>query len=250
MPEEKVSVISHGPLFYDLPACGPDQLPGDFEQKPGTVLVLWQGIIFPYKGVDLLLRAWQRVEADACDCRLAIAGTGTPELLGQIREQVESLGLRRVQLQLRFISARELVALYHAADVVVYPYRTITTSGALATGLALGKTIVASDLPVFRELLTHRENALLIDPEDPAEFANALIKLALDAQLRESLASKVRAMNFGEQSWISIAKKTLQAYESTLLSSRHFKGGTISANRSTRDSRAADRSGERAADRS
>ena len=39
-------------------------------------------------------------------------------------------------MHFRFISTEELVALYRAADVVVYPYRAITTSGALATGLA------------------------------------------------------------------------------------------------------------------
>ena len=110
------------------------------------------------------------------------------------------------------------MALYRAADVVVYPYRAITTSGALATGLALGKTIVVSDLPVFRELLTHRENALLVDPEDSVELVGALIELAQDAGLRERLASRVRAMDFGAQSWISIAKMTAQAYEDALFS--------------------------------
>ena len=218
VPEEKVSVIPHGPFFYDLPEAGSEHMPGGFEEEQGTVMVLWQGIIFPYKGVDLLLRAWQRVEAQGGNCRLVIAGTGTPELLEQIREQVKTLGLKRVQLHLRFISTRELVALYRASDVVVYPYRAITTSGALATGLALGKTIVASDLAVFRELLTHRENALLVNPEDSVELAGALIELAQDAGLRERLASRVRAMDFGGQSWISIAKMTAQAYEGALFS--------------------------------
>jgi glycosyltransferase involved in cell wall biosynthesis len=221
VPEEKVSVIPHGPFFYDLPAAGSEPMPAGFEEKPGRVLVLWQGIIFPYKGIDLLLRAWQRVEAQSDACQLAIVGTGTPDLLEQIRVQVKSLGLKRVQLQPRFISARELVAVYRAADVVVYPYRAITTSGALATGLALGKTIVASDLPVFRELLTDGENALLVDPGDAAKFADALTRLIKDTDLRERLASRVRSMDFGEQSWISIAKKTVQAYGSALTSSPH-----------------------------
>ena len=218
VPEEKVSVIPHGPFFYDLPATGSEEMPPGFEEKPGTVLVLWQGIIFPYKGIDLLLRAWQRVEAQGGGCQLAIVGTGSPELLDEIREQVKSLRLKRVLLEPRFVSARELVALYRAANVVVYPYRAITTSGALATGLALGKTIVASDLPVFRELLTDQENALLVDPEDAVKFADALISLVADADLRERLAGKVRAMDFGEQSWISIAKKTVEAYGSALAS--------------------------------
>ena len=212
VPEQKVSVIAHGPFFYDLPASGFELALERLEIKPGKVLVLWQGIVFPYKGVDLLLRAWQKVEAKGEDACLVIAGTGAPELLDQIQEQVRRLGLTQVKLYFRFISTVELVALYRAADVVVYPYRAITTSGALATGLALGKTIVASNLPVFRELLTNRENARLVDPEDADELAGALIELTQDPELRLQFARKVREMNFGDQSWLSIAKKTMQAY--------------------------------------
>jgi glycosyltransferase involved in cell wall biosynthesis len=216
VPEEKVSVIPHGPFFYDLPATGSEQPLRSFEIEPRKLLVLWQGIIFPYKGIDLLLSAWQHVEANGEDACLVIAGTGAPELLEQIRGQVKDLDLKRVKLHFRFISTEELVALYRAADVVVYPYRAITTSGALATGLALGKAIVASDLPVFRELLTNGENALLVDLQDSGELAGALIKLTHNPGLRDQLARRVREMSFGDQSWLSIAKKTVQTYESVL----------------------------------
>ena len=124
--------------------------------------------------------------------------------------------MKRVRLHFRFISTEELVALYRSADVVVYPYRAITTSGALATGLALGKTIIASDLPVCRELLINGENALLVNPQDSDDLACALMKLTQDSSLREQLAEKVREMNFGDQTWTVIANKTLQAYERVL----------------------------------
>jgi glycosyltransferase involved in cell wall biosynthesis len=221
VPEAKISVIPHGPFFYDLPASGLDETLRSFELEPDKVLVLWQGIIFPYKGIDLLLRSWQQVEADVADACLVIAGTGAPELLEQIRGQVKDLDLKRVKLHFRFISTEELVTLYRASDVVVYPYRAITTSGALATGLALGKAIIASDLPVFRELLTDRENAFLVDPENSVELAGALTKLIQDRVLREQFARKVREMNFGDQSWLSIAKKTMQTYERVLSHSSH-----------------------------
>jgi glycosyltransferase involved in cell wall biosynthesis len=216
VPAEKISVIPHGPFFYDLPATGLEENLRSFEVEPGKVLVLWQGIIFPYKGIDLLLHAWQQVEANEKDAYLVIAGTGASELLDQIRGQVKQLGLNRVKLHFRFISTEELVALYRAAGVVVYPYRAITTSGALATGLALGKAIVASDLPVFRELLTHGKNALLVDPQESGELADALIKLTQSSALRDQLAQKVREMSFGDQSWRLIAKQTVQVYESIM----------------------------------
>jgi glycosyltransferase involved in cell wall biosynthesis len=216
VPSEKISVIPHGPFFYDLPEIGHEGILQSFELAPDKVLVLWQGIIFPYKGIDLLLQSWQQVEGAVDDACLVIAGTGAPDLLDQIRGQVKDLDLKRVKLCFRFISTEELVALYRASSVVVYPYRAITTSGALATGLALGKTIVASDLPVFRELLTNGENALLVDPHDSTELADALTRLTRDRQLRERFARNVREMRFGDQSWLSIAKKTIQTYESVL----------------------------------
>ncbi len=124
--------------------------------------------------------------------------------------------MKRVRLVLRFLSTEELVALYRRAEVVVYPYRAITTSGALATGLALGKTIVASDLPVFRELLTDGESARLVDPTDAESLAGALTELARSAELRERLAERVRAMRFGDESWAAIARQTEAAYAAVL----------------------------------
>jgi glycosyltransferase involved in cell wall biosynthesis len=212
VPEEKITVIPHGPFFYDLPATNSEQTLRSFDLEPGKLLVLWQGIIFPYKGIDLLLDAWQHVEANNDDAYLLIVGTGAPEFAEQIRDQISRLGLKRVKLHLRFISTEELVALYRAADIVVYPYRAITTSGALATGLALGKTIVASNLPVFRELLTDRENALLVDPQNSAELSAALIELSSDSRLRSRLAANVLAMHFGDESWLSIASRTKDFY--------------------------------------
>jgi glycosyltransferase involved in cell wall biosynthesis len=215
VPEEKIAVIPHGPFFYDLPATASEQTLRSFNLEPG-LLVLWQGIIFPYKGIDLLLNAWQQVEAVNDNASLLIVGTGSPELLEQIREQISQLALNRVQLHLRFISAEELVALYRAADIVVYPYRAITTSGALATGLALNKTIVASNLPVFRELLIDRENALLVDPQNSSELAHALIELSQNSLFREQLSASVRAMHFGDESWLSIADRTKTFYVAVL----------------------------------
>jgi glycosyltransferase involved in cell wall biosynthesis len=223
VPERKVSVIPHGPFFYDLaPDVSADRGASVSQAGAGVgsceaegLMVLWQGIIFPYKGVDLLLRAWRQVEAE-CEATLVIAGTGSPELLEQIRAEVAELGLKRVDLRFRFISTEELVALYRAADVVVYPYRAITTSGALATGLALGKTIVASDLPVFRELLTDGENARLVPALDAEALARALTDLLQDQALRERLAERVRAMRFGDESWLAIAAQTAAVYARVL----------------------------------
>lgn len=210
--KERISVIPHGPFFFDLQ---PD--PTDAALLPtsrmGRKMVLWQGIIFPYKGVDLLLDAWQTVEAEIGDAILVVMGTGAPRLLEEIRARVHERELRRVTLDFEFASTQKLVAMYRAADVVVYPYRAITTSGALATGMALGKAIVATDLPSFRELLEDEREALLVPPGDRDQLAVSIIRLLRDIELREQFAAAVRARDFGAQSWSAIARETMQVYE-------------------------------------
>jgi glycosyltransferase involved in cell wall biosynthesis len=212
---KRISVIPHGPFFYDIPpdASSPN---APVKTEPNQQIVLCQGIIFPYKGVDLLLNAWKKVEAQTADAWLVVLGTGAPALLDELRQQAKNLDLLRVRFDLRFVSTEELVANYRAADLVVYPYRAIATSGALATGLALGKAIVASDLPFFREQLTNRKDALLVDVKQPDQLSAAIVELLLDHSLRDKLAAAVRAKDFGVRSWQEIAHKTVEVYDAVL----------------------------------
>jgi glycosyltransferase involved in cell wall biosynthesis len=212
---ERISVIPHGPFFYDMLPLATENCLAAGSNGPGAC-VLWQGIIHPYKGVDLLLEAWQKVEALENAHQLIVAGTGPVDQMQQIRQQVKSLNLKNVILKFDFISTSELMQLYRDADIVVYPYRAVTTSGALATGLALGKAIIASDIPVFREILIDHSNALLADLQRPDDLANALVDLVQNPLLRERLVRGVQDMKFGEGAWISIAKKTVETYRQAL----------------------------------
>ncbi len=210
---DRIAVIPHGPFFFDLPPSDPELIRETLGASKAQTLVLWQGIVFPYKGVDLLLTAWQRVERMAGgQLCLAVMGTGDPGLLTTLTAQAAQLGLENVRFHPRFCSAQELVAAYRAAAVIVYPYRAITTSGALATGLSLGKAIVASRLPVFQELLQEGESALFADPANPDELARAILLLAQDETLRSRLEANVRALQFSERTWAGIARDTAGVY--------------------------------------
>lgn len=216
IPDDRIHVIPHGPFFFDLPGSDAEATRKRFSITGSDTMVLWQGIIFPYKGLDLLLAAWREVEQQQSRAHLVVVGTGSAVLVEALRAQADELKLARVHFDFRFCSAEELVAAYRAADLVVYPYRAITTSGALATGLALGKTIVASDLPVFRELLIDGENARLVDPLNVAELARAINELLRDTGLRERLSQAVQAMHFGTESWLKIAATTASVYRKML----------------------------------
>ena len=215
-----ISIIPHGPFFYDLPVQQTGPILEKFGVPPASALVLWQGLVFPYKGVDLLLDAWQAVEQANGTACLVVAGTGDPGLLLALRQQAAALSLKRVHLYQHFISTPELVALYRAAEIIVYPYRAITTSGALATGLAFGKTILATNLPVFQEQLIDGENASLVPPEKQALSA-ALLRLLANPTLRNTFSANIQALHFGDSSWQTIAQQTLSVYRSACLTQKH-----------------------------
>ncbi len=210
-----IHVIPHGPFFYDLAATQPAPVLEHFGVPSGAPLVLWQGLVFPYKGVDLLLDAWQQVEQANDTAWLVVAGTGDPALLAALKQQAAALHLKRVRLHQYFITTEELVAFYRSADIVVYPYRAITTSGALATGLAFGKTILATDLPVFREILIDGVSASLVAPEKNL-LSRALIDLLSDPSLRKLFSDKIRELHFGDSAWRSIATQTISAYDQSI----------------------------------
>jgi glycosyltransferase involved in cell wall biosynthesis len=208
----RINVVPHGPLLHR--ASGNSTQSSVLSAMPcGTRVVLWHGIIRPYKGIQPLLEAWKEVQQTGSNAVLAIVGTGEADALGEVREQVKSLGIATsVHLDFRFVPVEELAAYLQAADILVYPYTSITTSGALMTGIGYGKPIVASDLLAFRQLLQHEKNALLVTPGNAKELAGALLQLISDDELRTRLAGQLNS-DFGNLSdWNEIANDTVRTY--------------------------------------
>jgi len=213
---DRIRVIPHGPFFFDFPRLPASEARGRLGIGGHECLVLWQGIIRPYKGVEFLLDAWARVERAGANARLLIAGTGDAALLDAIRRKVEALSLRSVELRFAFAASDEMLAYYQAADVVVYPYKAVTTSGALMTGVTQGRAIIATSLAPFRELLRHRENALLCDYGNTDDLASAILQLTDNPGLRSELAAAAGQLNPGAEMWKQIAERTAACYESVL----------------------------------
>jgi len=208
-----ISVIPHGPLFSEM---GDSAERSDRAPSSGKPVVLWQGIIRPYKGLSILLRAWQRAIRSGMTAELVIVGTGNDEILESIRQQVCALEIESsVRLDLRFVSTEEVAEYYDEADLVVYPYSQITTSGALMTGIGRGKAIIASDLPAFRQILRHEKDALLAQPDNVNAWADAIVRLTSDSELRARLAAQLSSHQTRLlPDWNAIARDTMRAYQS------------------------------------
>lgn len=214
---ERVTVIAHGPLLHDAKLRSVQASKAQLSVPENKVLVVWQGIVRSYKGLDFLLESWRKVDARGLNAQLLIAGTGESGLLEGIKEQVVRLNLQEfVRLDFKFIPDKELPTYYQASDILVYPYKEVTTSGALMTALAYGKPIVATALPAFREVLQDGKTALLVNYGDVDGLAEALTKLIQDSKEREHLARRVATTDKFENSWTHIARQTRQLYTTVL----------------------------------
>lgn len=214
---EKIWVIPHGPLFENSLQLSAQEARSRLGLEGEQILVLCQGVISEYKGIPFLLDAWKQLKSAGVEGRLLIAGTGNQRLLAEIREKTAAEGLSdSVDLWLRFIAVEELPLLYQAADILVYPYKAGTTSGALLTGLNYGKAVVATTLPFFQGYLKDGERALLVDYGNTAKLASALqILIQLPAQ-RAKLAAALSRQSPKATDWETIAQKTRECYDAVL----------------------------------
>jgi glycosyltransferase involved in cell wall biosynthesis len=217
IPTNKIWVIPHGPLFEENPAVSQEQARAALGLPIGESLVLCLGVISEYKGVPFLLDAWRKLVDSGGKGRLLIAGTGDPRLLSSIREKVFAEELAgSVDLRLVFIPVEKLPLFYQAADVLVYPYKAGTTSGALLTGMNYGKAIIATSLPFFRQYLRDHENAVLVDYGDVGALADALRTLMNRPEERARLTRALKEQIVKAVSWQEIAKVTRICYEKIL----------------------------------
>jgi len=203
---DRVHVIPHGAFDYltRLPAERP--LPAELEAAEGPVILSF-GLIRPYKGVDVLLRAF----ADVPDAELWVVGRSLGVDLGEL-EQLASAAPGRVRFVPRFVDDAELPAIFRRADIVALPYRDAEQSGVLYTALAFGKAIVASAVGGFPEVVRDHGAGRLVPPGDPGALAASLRELISQPAARDGLAAAALAAARGPYSWDTVARRTLDLY--------------------------------------
>jgi glycosyltransferase involved in cell wall biosynthesis len=199
----KVRVIPHG-AFKHL-TTQPGELPLPDELRAESPVVLFFGLLRPYKGLDVLLDAWRGID----DAELWIVGRPRMSI-----EPLRACAPANVRFVPRYVSDAELPGFFRRADVVVLPYsRTerFDQSGVLATALAFGKPTVVSDVGGFGEVAAAGA-ARLVPPNDPGALHDALERLLADSQEREGLAWGALAAASGPYSWQEAAGRTLALY--------------------------------------
>ena len=200
---ERVHVIAHG-VLTPRPA-GPPELPPELPDVPaGVPVVLFFGLLRPYKGLDVLLEAWAGIE----QAELWVAGMPRMDI-----DALRASAPPGVRFVPRFVTDEESAALFARADLAVLPYREIDQSGVAFTALGTGTPILASAVGGLPELA--RTGAVrLVAPGDAEALRAALRALLADPLGRATMARRAREAGAGPYGWETIAQRTLALYES------------------------------------
>lgn len=218
LPADRIRVIPHG--TFDYLTRQPEELmlpselrpdPDGSESGPRGPVILFFGLLRPYKGIDTLLEACHGLGSDGDDApELWIVGNPRMDLTG-LKERAARLRIK-VRWVTRFIEDEEIPEIMRHADLLVLPYHDGEQSGVLYTGIAFGKAMVVSDVGGIGEVAREHGLARVVGPGDAEELAETLGELTSDRAAREALEAKAAAAAAGAFSWSTIAGQTLDLY--------------------------------------
>jgi glycosyltransferase involved in cell wall biosynthesis len=147
---------------------------------PAHCRLLFFGIVRPYKGVDVLLRALAQAPSQVT---LTVAGEFWSDIT-EMEYLVSELGLRdRVTLRPGYVPADQLPALFAATDALVMPYREATASQNALLAFAHGVPVITTTAGALAEAVRDGVDGLTCAPGDAGDLARALTEVSDPATL-------------------------------------------------------------------
>jgi starch synthase len=148
-------------------------------------VILYFGRIEPYKGLEVLLRAFLAIQESLRTWKLVVAGIGDLPI-----SFVKGAG-KHIEIRNHYIPDPAVARLMDAASIVVLPYTSASQSGVVALAQAFRRPVIATDVGGMPEAIVQGKTGLLVPPGDEAKLARAIRTLALDPRLRAQMERNI-----------------------------------------------------------
>lgn len=175
----------------------------------GNPYFLSVSTVSPNKNYETLLRAYARLPSDSP--HLVIAGRFFNDHTFQMLQSI--ISKERIDNRVHFfgeVAYDELPAIYRGAIAFVFPSRLESFGHPMVEAMASGTPVIASDLPVFREVC--QDAALYFPPHDTGMLSGYLSRVQRDKDLQDSLSRRgqERARSF---SWDESARRLMEIFD-------------------------------------
>lgn len=190
-------------------------------ERPSSPFLLMVGARYQHKNVDEVLDVGQQW---ARDFRLVITSCIGPYKAALV-DRVKALGLQdRVEFR-DYVSRSELIQLYQGCSALLYPSKWEGFGIPPLEALACGSPVIASDIPVHREVLG--DSALFVRLGDPTSWATAFEGIRNDATVAALMRTvPERLERFTWAKAVSALERSLMEVEPRLAGSRRTNGAT------------------------
>ncbi len=168
--------------YTDLSAfADPPAVP--LPERPSALFV---GVLQRYKNVDGIVAAWRLAAPRVPDARLVLVGDGP------MRADVERLvaDLPGQTTWHAALPTPEVVAALDGAWCLLLPSRSEGTPRVILEALCRGRAVLGGRVGGIPDAVHDAENGFLVDPEDVAGIADALVGLLSDRDLAERLGAQ------------------------------------------------------------
>ena len=226
--ERAITVIPFG-INNSVPdtALTPGQAKQQLGIQGGEKTILFFGNIGPYKGLEVLVAAFQALASRNADYRLIIAGKlrgGCEKYWEDIRRTIDRDPSRlQVIPRIEYIPDQETELYFKAADVLVLPYKQVSQSGVLFLGYNFGLPVIATDIGSFREDIIESKTGFVCRSGDPVGLAK-VIEGYFESNLFKDLNScrtEIKKHANASYSWDIVGEMTRTVYAELLVNPHH-----------------------------
>src|SRR6266851_2020362 len=215
--DEKIVVNPNG---VDTETFRPDIGGANVRRELGVqedeVVAGFVGTFGPWHGVLTLAEAMALLPDD-CGVRFLLVGAG--RLRDEVERMVRSAGKAERVIFAGHVEHERVPALLDACDILLSPHVPLEDGSEffgsptkLFEYMSMGKGIIASRLGQIGDVLANEETALLVEPGDAGQLADAILCLGRSRELRESLGAAARRVAVERHTWKHNAAHVLESY--------------------------------------
>jgi glycosyltransferase involved in cell wall biosynthesis len=216
-PDDKRFVLGLG-----VPEGSVDLIPGSgvdlqhftpLPEPPPPITAAYVGRMLADKGVLTLIQGYSLATSRGVKLQLLLAGDTDRENPGslapeQLREFASAFGIRWLG------HVADIREVWEKAHIAVLASRREGLPKSLLEAAACGRPMIATDTPGCREIAIAGKTALTFPVDDAPALAEALTKMAGDAEMRASFGKAARALVEEKFSAEAIGKATVALYQS------------------------------------
>jgi glycosyltransferase involved in cell wall biosynthesis len=188
-------------------------------------LLAFAGSLIERKGIDILLAAWTRIQAERPDAHLLLIGrddfSDAPGAQRFLERHLRALGTDAAK-KIRRTGVRDDAERYlRAADIFVFPSRREGFGAAIIEAMACGLPSIVAELPGVTDLIFGRPGTAALEPgidgivvpqEDPEAIARATLSLFSAPQHASAIGLDARARVEAKFGFDSITAAYLDFY--------------------------------------